>query len=47
MADTKFQGWLGKDKNSVEGKMIWGDFEPKKWSEDDVDIEIECCGICG
>jgi hypothetical protein len=47
MADTKFQGWLGKDKDSVQGKMQWGDFEPKKWSEDDVDIEISHCGICG
>jgi alcohol dehydrogenase (NADP+) len=46
MADTKFQGWLGKDKD-VKGKMQWGDFEPKKWSEDDVDIEISHCGICG
>jgi len=47
MADTKFQGWLGKDEASVNGKMVWGDFEPKKWSEDDVDIEISHCGICG
>jgi hypothetical protein len=47
MADTKFQGWLGKDKDAVKGKMQWGDFEPKKWSEDDVDIEISHCGICG
>jgi hypothetical protein len=47
MADAKFQGWLGKDKDSVQGKMQWGDFEPKKWSEDDVDIEISHCGICG
>jgi hypothetical protein len=47
MADTKFEGWLGKDKDSVEGKMEWGQFEPKKWTEDDVDIEISHCGICG
>jgi D-arabinose 1-dehydrogenase-like Zn-dependent alcohol dehydrogenase len=45
--DTKFQGWLGKDEESVKGKMQWGEFEPKKWSEDDVDIEISHCGICG
>jgi alcohol dehydrogenase (NADP+) len=45
--DTKFQGWLGKDEESVKGKMQWGDFEPKKWTEDDVDIKIDCCGICG
>jgi alcohol dehydrogenase (NADP+) len=47
MVDTKFQGWLGKDEKSVEGNMVWGEFEPKKWTEDDVDIEIDCCGICG
>lgn len=47
MSDTKFQGWLGKDKDSVKGNMVWGDFEPKVWKEDDVDIEISHCGICG
>jgi hypothetical protein len=47
MADAKFEGWLGKDKDSVKGKMEWGQFEPKKWTEDDVDIEISHCGICG
>lgn len=47
MAATKFQGWLGKDESSVKGNMVWGDFEPKKWTEDDVDIEISHCGICG
>ncbi|EMD92785.1 hypothetical protein COCC4DRAFT_61440 [Bipolaris maydis ATCC 48331] len=45
--DTKFEGWLGKDKESVKGKMEWGQFEPKKWTEDDVDIEVSHCGICG
>lgn len=47
MSDTKFQGWLGQDKESVKGNMVWGDFEPKAWKEDDVDIEISHCGICG
>jgi len=47
MAATKFQGWLGKDEASVNGSMEWGDFEPKRWTEDDVDIEISHCGICG
>lgn len=45
--DTKFEGWLGKDEGSVKGNMEWGQFEPKKWTEDDVDIEISHCGICG
>ncbi|KAI1764315.1 NADP-dependent alcohol dehydrogenase C [Hypoxylon sp. FL1150] len=47
MASPKFQGWLGKTPDSVNGKMEWGEFEPKKWTEDDVDIEISHCGICG
>lgn len=47
MAGPKFQGWLGKTADSVNGHMEWGEFEPKKWTEDDVDIEISHCGICG
>ncbi|KAI7201840.1 GroES-like protein [Hortaea werneckii] len=27
--------------------MQRGKFEPKKWQEDDVDIEISHCGVCG
>lgn len=46
-APTSFEGWLGKTPESVKGKMEWGSFEPKKWTEDDVDIEISHCGVCG
>lgn len=46
MSETQFQGWLGKDAKSV-GNLEWGSFEPKKWTEDDVDIEVSHCGICG
>jgi D-arabinose 1-dehydrogenase-like Zn-dependent alcohol dehydrogenase len=46
-ADYEFQGWLGHTADSVNGKMEWGSFEPKKWTEDDVDIEVTHCGICG
>jgi len=45
--DYNFEGWLGKDESSAEGKMQWGEFEPKKWDEDDVDIKISHCGVCG
>ncbi|KAI0798846.1 zinc-binding dehydrogenase [Xylaria sp. FL0064] len=41
------QSWLGHSPESADGKMEWGQFEPKKWTEDDVDIEISHCGICG
>lgn len=44
--DYKFEGWCGLDKDAV-GNMKWQAFEPKKWSEDDVDIQISHCGICG
>lgn len=47
MAAPKFEGWLGKDPESIQGKMEWGAYEPKKWTEDDVDIEISHCGVCG
>lgn len=47
MSDYKFKGWLGNDKESAEGNMVWGEFEPKKWEDDDVDIQITHSGICG
>ncbi|KUI74313.1 NADP-dependent alcohol dehydrogenase 6 [Cytospora mali] len=46
-ASLNFEGWLGKTPDSVNGKMEWGSYEPKKWTEDDVDIEISHCGVCG
>ncbi|KAK4540067.1 hypothetical protein LTR36_009808 [Oleoguttula mirabilis] len=46
--DYKFEGWLGKDKDSADGKMVWGEFpNPKPFEETDVDIQITHCGICG
>lgn len=33
------------DNNYKEPKLHH--FEPKKFGENDVDIEIECCGVCG
>ena len=27
--------------------MQWGKYEPKPFEEEDVDIEVECCGVCG
>lgn len=42
-----FEGWLGYSLDSANGKMGWGSFEPKAWEEDDVDIQITHCGVCG
>ncbi|KIW01730.1 uncharacterized protein PV09_06907 [Verruconis gallopava] len=47
MASYTFRGWLGYDKTADQGKMVWGEFEPKAWEETDVDIKITHCGICG
>lgn len=47
MTDYKFEGWCGHNPESAQGKMVWEEYEPKKWSEDDVDIKISHCGICG
>lgn len=46
-SSDNFEGWLGLDKDSVKGQMKWGKFQPKKWTENEVDIEISHCGICG
>jgi alcohol dehydrogenase (NADP+) len=40
----KFEGWLGLDKSAAEGNMVWQEFEPKKWEETDIDIQITHCG---
>ncbi|CAK4032141.1 probable alcohol dehydrogenase, class V [Lecanosticta acicola] len=48
MTDYKFQGWMGLDKDSAEGKMVWQEFpNVKPFEETDVDIQITHCGICG
>ena len=34
-------------RDSVKGQLKWQEYEPKKWDEEDVDIKILYCGICG
>ncbi|EME44936.1 hypothetical protein DOTSEDRAFT_70852 [Dothistroma septosporum NZE10] len=46
-SDSQFEGWCGLDKHSAEGKMVWQGYDPKPFNEDDVDIEISHCGVCG
>lgn len=43
--DSHFVGWVGHDKNCI-GNMKWEQYTPKKWTETDVEIKIECCGVC-
>lgn len=43
----KFEGWAGLSKDATSGKLQFQPFEPKAWDEDDVDVRIQYCGICG
>ena len=43
----KFQGWLGLDADSVNGNMVWRDFEPKPFLPSDIDVKVTHCGVCG
>ncbi|KAL6414310.1 putative nadp-dependent alcohol dehydrogenase protein [Ilyonectria robusta] len=45
--DYEFEGWLGHGETAAEGQMEWGTFEPKKRRENDVDIQVTHCGVCG
>ncbi|KAH6871320.1 chaperonin 10-like protein [Thelonectria olida] len=44
---SRFQGWLGHSPDAADGRMEWDSFQPKEWTEDDVDIQVTHCGICG
>lgn len=46
-SEYKFQGWMGLDKASSQGNMVWQEYTPKPFEETDVDIKITHCGICG
>lgn len=46
-AEYGFQGWLGLNKDSAKGNMVWRDFQPKPFQDTDVDIKVTHCGICG
>ncbi|KAK7942593.1 uncharacterized protein PG986_011706 [Apiospora aurea] len=45
--DYKFEGWQAHDATSADGNMRWEEFEPKPWEENDVDIRVTHCGMCG
>lgn len=44
--DQKFMGWVAHDKTAVEGNMKWEEFTPKEWTENDIEGDVICCGIC-
>ncbi|WRT70565.1 uncharacterized protein IL334_007563 [Kwoniella shivajii] len=45
--EAVFKGWAGLDDKACQGNLKFQEFEPKKWDEDDVDVKILYCGICG
>lgn len=44
--DYKFAGWMAEDPASIEGKMVWKEYQPKEWEETDIDIKITHSGMC-
>ncbi|OXG74502.1 alcohol dehydrogenase [Cryptococcus neoformans var. grubii Br795] len=47
VADNEFKGWAGLDEKACDGNLSFQEFAPKKWDEDDVDVKILSCGVCG
>ncbi|KAL1408589.1 hypothetical protein Q8F55_005402 [Vanrija albida] len=43
----EFKGWAGYDKEAATGGLKYEAFEPKVFEDDDVDVKILYCGICG
>jgi D-arabinose 1-dehydrogenase-like Zn-dependent alcohol dehydrogenase len=43
----EFRGWMGLDEDSVNGRMVFQEYEPKPFDESDVDIKVTHCGVCG
>lgn len=41
--DYKFAGWMGLDKTADQGNLKWQEYEPKKWEETDIDIQVSPC----
>ena len=39
VADASFEGWVGLDAESANGKMVWQGYQPKTFEETDVEIE--------
>ncbi|KAE8450527.1 hypothetical protein EG329_006258 [Mollisiaceae sp. DMI_Dod_QoI] len=44
-ADT-FYGWVAHSPSAAEGKMQWGPYRTKPFTEFDIEIEVFHCGIC-
>lgn len=42
-----FQGWLALDSKGAQGGLVHTPFQPKEWTEHDIDIRVTHCGMCG
>ncbi|KAK9897902.1 putative alcohol dehydrogenase [Cystobasidium minutum MCA 4210] len=42
-----FTGWCAVDEKAADGGLVSKPFEPKPWDEDDVEMKVLYCGICG
>lgn len=38
-----FRGWMAHGRGTP---LRYTGFRPKEWEETDVDIAVECCGVC-
>ncbi|CAO3640809.1 unnamed protein product [Cunninghamella echinulata] len=44
MSSDTFHGWVATGKNEP---LVWKEMQLKNWEEDDVEMDISHCGICG
>ncbi|OCF78483.1 hypothetical protein I204_00423 [Kwoniella mangroviensis CBS 8886] len=44
-----YEGWVAVDNKALEGKgnLVYKEYEVKPWDEDDVEIKVLYCGLCG
>lgn len=43
-ANEQFEGWLCPDASAIQGKMVWDKYTPKKFTDDDVQMDVLACG---
>lgn len=46
-ANEQFEGWLCPDASAIQGKMVWDKYTPKKFTDDDVQMDVLACGKWG
>ncbi|WVW86524.1 hypothetical protein I302_108573 [Kwoniella bestiolae CBS 10118] len=46
-SDRNFEGWAGVDDRATKGGMVLKQFQPKPWDDNDIEVKVLYCGICG